>query len=190
MQKALASLLGVGFFLAYVLKRAGAFYSIKFLLKSLPQGKKMLLKGYRGEYREVKKFLDKIPSDNRVVAVYWDDPNIVEEKSFRFSVGVIQGENPALDEQLKLQKYLETEVEHDLEAIYCEFPYTGTLSFIIGAFRVFPKWVEEAKRLNKGHGPIFQILSKKEEKADFFFLTFPPTSKKLILSMENINNKI
>ena len=165
--------------------RIGAFTKVEFKLKKLPKGSKFIVKGHRGEYRDAKTHVNSLPgtSDSSAV-IYWDDPRIMGKRC-RFSVGIPCTDSNATAEAAMSQEsgWTEVETEEDMEALYCAFPYTGPLSAIVAAIRVYPQWVEETLRLGKGHGPIVKITPAKSGGfIEFYFLTMPPASPSSFMS--------
>ena len=177
----LISLLGGGgLWLAH---QHGIFHTITFNLVNVSKGKKFLVKGHRGEYRDAKQYFNELPeSTKQMVGIFWDDPRIMGKRC-RYSVGIVcaeeQEEESASEVELRKKddgEWKDCEIDSNLEALYCSFPYTGSISTIIASIRVYPLWVEEAKKRGKGHGPIIRITTKEKGLIEFYFLTAPPPS--------------
>lgn len=170
---------------------SGLFTPLKFRLTRYPksEAKRIRLKGcYRGKYRDAAKFIRQIEKElkaDHTVVIFWDDPRIVGETRCRFSVGIVLNEEKNEHDQ-RWKGWSEVEVDTDLEAIYISLPYTNPLSNIVAAARVYPAWVEECKRLGKGHGPIIKITNKSQSSIEFYFLTMPPPPS-FAKSMDHVN---
>jgi hypothetical protein len=162
---------------------SGLFSTFKFSLTHLKKNNKakLWLKGcYRGRYRDAANYVRKLEKElkyTNTVVIFWDDPRIVGENRCRFSVGIVLEQDEIEGGELlkeKLKDWIPVQQDTDLEAIYTSLPYTNSLSNIIAAARVYPAWVEECKRLGKGHGPIVKITNKSKGFIEFYFLTMPP----------------
>jgi hypothetical protein len=161
----------------WFLNSVHTFTKPQFSIKTLPKGSKYLVKGYRGQYRDAKKYAEGLPKSvaSSWVALYWDDPRIMHDRC-RFSVGVPSaGLSSETRQTLLSQGFVECHVDEDIETLYCAFPYTGKISGIVAAIRVYPAWVDAAKELGKGHGPIVKITPNESEGfTEFYFMTMPP----------------
>jgi len=173
--------------LVWYANEVGAFRELKFDLRKLPKGTKFLVKGYRGDYSEAKPHINALPVETeQIVAIYWDDPRLMGNRC-RYSIGIVCGKQPEVEAKLKSEGgWTECEIESDLEILYCAVPYTGTVSGIVASIRVYPAWVEEAKKRGKAHGPIVKVTSKKAGLIEFNFLTMPPPPSSFSRAMDKI----
>jgi hypothetical protein len=163
------TLLNVGFTLASFLgvwavnklRKAGAFQLILFDEKPVPSHKVFVVKSYKGKYGDAhlafRALFETVKGNtgaDNTVGIYYDDPKIAGTDNCRYSVGLcLTSEQQNLIKLLEAAGYKRVQIEKNLNALHCSFPFTGILSVLLAVQRVYgacDKELEKRKlKMNK-----------------------------------------
>lgn len=149
----------------------GLFAKITIEEKSLDSFR-MVYQKHVGEYKGVGPVMDAIYTDlkdnysisaTKGFGVYYDNPREVPKEKCRSIAGcILENAEPGRIDELK-EKYFVREYPAS-SVITAEFPFKGTLSIIIGIFKVYPKLGKYIKEKGYESRPMFEIYDTPAKK--------------------------
>lgn len=132
----------------------------------------MVYEKHVGSYKNTAPVMDKIYEDllangitsTQGVGLYYDKPGDVEESKLRSVVGCILN-NTADAQKIKglgsKFKIVEIPASHYVKST---FPYSNTISIVIGIFKVYPEFSKYMKEKNYSGSPSFEIYDEQNKK--------------------------
>ncbi len=156
------------------LARYGLFSSVSVTEKEV--GPLLLVyKKHIGDYKNVAPVMDEIYydlKDNHAIettkgfGLYYDNPREVEKDKLRSIVGcIVEGKSiedlTALNHQYGIREYPSS------KSIVAEFPYKGTLSVMLGIFKVYPKLSAYIDENRYPKTPILEIYDQPNMKIEY-----------------------
>ena len=133
----------------------------------------MVYQKHIGEYKDVGPIMDAVYNGlkddysiatTRGFGLYYDDPREVPKEKCRSIVGcILENADAGRADELR-EKYFVREYPVS-SVVTAEFPFKGTLSIIIGIFRVYPKLGKYIKEKGYAPRPMFEIYDTPGKKA-------------------------
>lgn len=102
--------------------------------------------------------------------IYFDNPEEVEKEKLRAAVGVILPEENK-DKIVKIMKKYNVQIFPEAKALYAEFPYKNTLSYMFGPMKVYPKFMDYMKENEIKPNASIEIYDMKNSKIEFYIPT-------------------